>query len=112
MLITSVTHNNYDNLTELNHVYTSLSNLDGICNTTDKNDSSPSLGVYSDNLEVLIYVDYKDNDLSENDGQFRYFVVLNDVTKSYDENLHFIFDDSEIEFAISKFKTLYNTYFN
>ena len=110
MLITSVPHYKYDNLTELNHVYTSLSDLDGICNTTYKNDSCPSVGVYSDNLEVLFYVDYKDDNLSENDGDFRYVVVLDDATNN--ENLHFIFDDSEIEKAISKFRTLYNTLFN
>ena len=111
MLITSVPHYKYDNLTELNEVYSSLYHLKNVCNTTNKNDVCPSIGVYNgDNFELNIFVGYLPFNPIQGNFDFDIVVVFRDFTT--DENLEFVFDSVELQEAILKFKQLYNTYFN
>ena len=82
-----------------------------VCNTTNKNDVCPSIGVYNgDNFELNIFVGYLPFNPIQGNFDFDIVVVFRDFTT--DENLEFVFDSVELQEAILKFKQLYNTYFN
>lgn len=84
MEITSVPHDEYDNLTTLNQAFDELKGL-GFKDMSWKNDSCPRLGVYQEvngqERYINLWIDYKDPYLRENEGWTEFMVEYREVSE-------------------------------